>query len=186
MWLMHMCDMSPSDVWHRSFIFVKCVTLLIYTCNTSLSDVWHDSIKCVTQWRNQLFRIFGPELIRITELLKTVRSTVLKNRVGRSIIFATLAAKFWKHHISSASQRAFPGVLGDFFGCSTPSKEVFNYTRIHSLHVNGIVTASSHALWHVLSNKAIWFLGHCWLDTTHIHIFEGDSVLSKFFAPHAE
>jgi len=28
------------------------------------------------------------------------------------------------------------------------------------------------------------FSGHCWVDTTHVHIFEGDSTLSKFFAPH--
>jgi len=32
-----------------------------------------------------------------------------------------------------------------------------------------VVTASSHALWHVLSNKQIWVLGHCWVDTPHIH-----------------
>ena len=37
---------------------------------------------------------------------------------------------------------------------------MLQYTRIHSLLVNGIVTASSHALWSVLSNKVIWVLGH--------------------------
>jgi len=37
---------------------------------------------------------------------------------------------------------------------------VFQYTRIHSLLINGVVTASSHALWRVLSNKVIWVLGH--------------------------
>jgi len=38
---------------------------------------------------------------------------------------------------------------GDFFGYSTPSKEVFYYKKIHSLLVNlvnGVVTASSHSL----------------------------------------
>jgi len=39
-------------------------------------------------------------------------------------------------------------------------KEVFWYTRIHSLLINGVVTASSHALWRVLSNKVIRVLGH--------------------------
>jgi len=29
-----------------------------------------------------------------------------------------------------------------------------------------------------------WVLGHCWVDTPHIYIFEGDWVLSKLFAPH--
>jgi len=33
------------------------------------------------------------------------------------------SARFWKHHISSASERAFPGFLCDIFGCSTLSKK---------------------------------------------------------------
>jgi len=36
---------------------------------------------------------------------------------------------------------------------------VFLYTRIHSLLINSVVTALSHALWRVLSNKGIWVLG---------------------------
>jgi len=54
---------------------------------------------------------------------------------------------FWKRDISSALEKAFPGVFGDLGGCWTPSKRgVFVHARIHSLFVNGIVTASSHAL----------------------------------------
>jgi len=37
----------------------------------------------------------------------------------------------------------------------------------------------SHTLWLVLSNKVIWVLGHCWVDTQHTPTFEGDSVLSS-------
>jgi len=40
----------------------------------------------------------------------------------------------------------FPGVLGGFWVARLPPKEVFEYTRIHSLIVNGIVTASD-AIW---------------------------------------
>jgi len=58
------------------------------------------------------------------------------------------------------------------------------YTRIHSLLVNGIVTALSRALWRVLSNKVIWVLGHCWVETPQIHTYKGDSVLSELFAPY--
>jgi len=94
--------------------------------------------------------------------------------------FAALATKFWKRDISSTLEGAFSGFLKDFFGCWTPSKK---FTRIHSLLVNGIVTASSHALWRVLSIKVIWVLYHCWVDIPHMHIFEGDSVLSNLFAP---
>ena len=123
--------------------------------------------------------MFGPELIRINyQLIK------LKPREGRlqktargAIFFAALAAKFWKRDIRSASERAFPGVFGCVFGCSTPSKKrCLRYTRINLLLVNGVVTASNHALWRVLSNIAIWLLGHFWVDTPHINTFQGDSV----------
>jgi len=43
-----------------------------------------------------------------------------------------------------------------------------------------VSSASSHALWRALSNEVTWVLGHCRVDTPHIHTFEGDSVLSKF------
>ena len=36
------------------------------------------------QWRKQVLKIFGPKLIRINLLIKTVRSAVSKNRVERS------------------------------------------------------------------------------------------------------
>jgi len=43
------------------------------------------------------------------------------------------------------------------------------FTRFLS---TGVVTASSHALWRVLSNKVVWVLGHCWVDIPHIHACE--------------
>jgi len=43
-------------------------------------------------------------------------------RLHNHYIFAASAAKFWKHDISSASERAFPGFFGNIFGCSTLSK----------------------------------------------------------------
>ena len=41
----------------------------------------------------------------------------------RGFLVAASAAKFWKRDIRSALERAFPGFLGDIFGCSTPSKK---------------------------------------------------------------
>ena len=40
-----MCDMTPSCVWHDSFI---CVTWLLHMCNMTPWYVWHDSFICVT------------------------------------------------------------------------------------------------------------------------------------------
>jgi len=43
-WLIHMCDMTHSYVWHDSFI---CVTCLIHMCDMPHSHVWHASFACV-------------------------------------------------------------------------------------------------------------------------------------------
>ena len=77
---------------------------------------WH-------QWIKQLLRIFGPALIRIDEFIKTTRSAVIQNGAERGYFFVASAVKFWKHDISSASERAFPGFFGDIFCCSTLSKK---------------------------------------------------------------
>ena len=74
------------------------------------------------QWRKQLLRMFGPELIRINSLIKTARGAVLKNSAERGFFCAASAAKFWKRDISSASESAFPGVFGDIFGVQLPPK----------------------------------------------------------------
>jgi len=44
-WLIHMCDMTHSYVWHVPFI---CVTWLMHACDMTHSYVWHDSFMCVT------------------------------------------------------------------------------------------------------------------------------------------
>jgi len=44
-WLIHMCDMTHSYVWHDPFIRV---TWLIHMCAMPCSHVWHDSVICVT------------------------------------------------------------------------------------------------------------------------------------------
>ena len=69
------------------------------------------------------------------------------------------------------------GFLVIFLIVQLPPKEVFQCTRIHSLLGNAVVTASSHALWRVFSNKVIWVFGHCWVDTPHVHTFEGDPAV---------
>jgi len=68
--------------------------------------------------KNQLLRIFGPELIRINSLIKFARSVVTKNCTEHGFFLGGVSRE-----ISSASERAFLGVLGDIFDCSTPSKK---------------------------------------------------------------
>jgi len=90
-----------------------------------------------------------------------------------------LLAKFCKRDISSASERAFPGGFGGFFCCWTPSKRgCFHAPEFTRFLSTGVVSASSHVLWRVLSNKVIWVFGHCWLDISHLQTSEWDSLFS--------
>ena len=45
-WLIHVCDMTHSCVWHDSFMYV---TWLIQICDMTHSCVWHDSFMYVTR-----------------------------------------------------------------------------------------------------------------------------------------
>jgi len=93
---------------------------------------------------------------------------------------AAPAAKIWKRNISSASERVFAVFLSEFVVADLPQKngglEHKNALAFCQL-VSSDVAASSYALWRVLSNKVIWALGQCWIDTKHIHTSEGDSPL---------
>jgi len=141
----------------KQWVAFSCSSAGVYSFRSS-QTIWKIPLDSVTltSVEKQLLRIFGPEIIRINSLINIARSAVSKNR---GFFLAASAAKFWKRDTSSASERASPGFFGEIFGCSTPSKKRCQYTRIHSLLVNGVVTASGHALWRDLSNKVIWVLG---------------------------
>jgi len=99
-----------------------------------------------------------------------IKTAVSKNHAQRRQFFdnVTLVARRREH---------FRGVLADFFCCWTPSKKgcvnTQEFTRFLS---TGVVSASSHALWRVLSNKVIRVFGHCWVDIPHMHTSEWDSL----------
>jgi len=97
-----------------------------------------NTLRCQEQWIKQPVRIFGPELIRMN---------------------AASPAKFSKRDITSALGNISWVFWPFFWLVNSLPKEVLYYTRIHSLHVNHVVAASSHALWCVLSNKVIWVFG---------------------------
>jgi len=51
-WLIHMCDMTHSYVWHDSSI---CVTWLIHMCDMTHPYMWHESfirVTCSYVWRD--------------------------------------------------------------------------------------------------------------------------------------
>jgi len=88
---------------------------------------WYSGV-ADSQWGKHLLRIFGPNLF------------VNWNRTKRGFIIAVFFLRRQRNSenlTSVALEKAFPGFLGDFFGCWTLSKkEMFKYTIIHSLLVN--------------------------------------------------
>jgi len=56
----------------------------------------------------------------------------------------------------------------------------FNTQEFTRFLPTGVVSASSHALWRVLSNKVIRVFGHCWVPT-HTHLWLRLPVFSKLF-----
>jgi len=55
-WHIHMCDMTHSYVWHDSFM---CVPWLIHMCDMTLSYMWHDSTSLITRNMTQLLLILS-------------------------------------------------------------------------------------------------------------------------------
>jgi len=102
---------------------------------------------------------------------------------------AAPAAYFWKSDISSASEKAFLGFFGDFFVAELPQKKsCFDTQEFIRFLSTGVVTASSHVHWLVLSNKVFWAVATAWSlmswHPTHTHLGVRLSLFSKLFALH--
>jgi len=98
----------------------------------------------------------------------------------------------------ATAQLSFPVVCIDasqLSNCSAPVTEMLLCcSAFASLDQKSLVVSShfhtsissiiSTKASHKHSSKVRFKLGHCSVDTPRIHIFEEDSVLSNFFAPH--
>jgi len=95
-------------------------------------------------------RIFGPELIRINKsinaLIKTARSAVFKKLRGALFLFRRQPQFFENLTLVARQRERFRGFGRFFWLLNSLQKRIFKYTSIHSLLVNGVITASSHAL----------------------------------------
>jgi len=72
------------------------------------------------------------------------------------------------------AEEAFPDFWDKSFDAEIPQKKRFNTQEFNRFLSTGVMTALSRALWRVLLNKVFWVLGHCWVDTPHIHTSEWD------------
>jgi len=75
-WLIHMCDMTHSCVWHDSFMRVTysfiCLTWLIHMCDVTHSYVLRDSFICVT-WLIRMRDVTHSYVWRDSFYIKVVR-----------------------------------------------------------------------------------------------------------------
>ena len=134
------------------------------------------------QWRKQLLRIFGPELIRINSLI-TPRKRGIKNSRGVRFFFNGVSREILKTW-HSASEKAFLRGLDDFFGCWIPS------WRGILVHKNSLASCQRYC--HSVesrtltcpfkqSNLSAWSL-LSW-HPTHTYLW-GRLCLYKLFSPH--
>jgi len=74
---------------------------------------------------------------------------------GSSVFFCG-AAKSWKRHIARCREHV-RGFWATFFVAELPQKKrCFSIQEFTRFLLTGVVTASSQALWRILSNKVIW------------------------------
>jgi len=103
----------------------------------------------------------------INSLNRTLRSVQKPRKVG---FFCGASRQFfWKPNISSSREKYFQGFLAIFLLLNSLKKKCFSTKECTRSLSNGVATASNHAFWCVLSNKAMWVLSHCWVDTSHLH-----------------
>jgi len=80
------------------------------------------------------------------------------------LFFTAPAAESWKRNISSVSEKAFPDFLAILL------------LLLNSIKRRGVLIHKNSLASCVLPNKAIWVLGHWWVDTPHKHTSEWDSL----------
>ena len=102
-------------------------------------------------------------------------------KTARSLVFfcGALSCNFLKNvcYWKRVEESIF-GFFGQFFLWWTLSKQrCLSTQEFTCLLSTGLFTSLSHALWCVLTNKAIWVLGHCSIDNLRIHTSEGDSLI---------
>ena len=110
-WLIHMCDMTHSYVWHDSFV---CVTWLIHMC-----DMTHDSFICVT-WLVYVWHvsfICVPWLIHMCAmthvyvftqvLLAAMVFPVSRASMGGPLVTVATLPRPWKRHPDARTHRAY-------------------------------------------------------------------------------
>jgi len=106
---------------------------------------------------------------------------LVNNDIARSAVLCVAsAARFWKHDISSASDQAFSGVLGQIFVALLTSKRCV-LVPINWLTPCQLMSSQRcTALWRVYKHQVIYVLGHCGVDDPHTRTPEVYSIFCMF------
>ena len=121
----------------------------------------------MNEWINSLMT----EWINSFRAKHGLQDGFLMQRQPQNLVNLTLVARRRRH---------FQFFLAIFLFAEIPQKKRYLNTQecTHFLST-GIVTASSHALWRVLSKKIIRLFSLCWFDTLYVHT--SNSFFQVFF-----
>ena len=142
-WLIHMCDMTHSHVWHDWF---TCVTWLIHICDMTHSYVWHDAFTWVTWlihmcdmkhsyiWHNSW-------LIHVSDM--THSHTTVRHNTGLIHTYECVVMSLtWMSHVLCRTRH-------DSFICVTRPIHMCNITWVTGLfHVMRVICGLIH-VWHM-------------------------------------
>jgi len=96
-WLIYVCDMTHSCVWHDSFM---CVTWLIHVCYMTHLCVWHDSLMCVTWLINVCDRTRGTHMNESCHTHEWVMSHTWMSHVTHMNEAHTWMSHTWMSHVT--------------------------------------------------------------------------------------
>ena len=169
-WLIHICDMSQSYVWHDSWIsymahklfmcnithsYVRndsstCMTWPIHMCDMTRSYMWHDPFICVTYF----WRLMG----RISWISSSI--SFWCNRFLYTYVLWNICMRDMTHLCVCAMTRAY--VWHDLFICVTRLIHVRNMTHFYYTWD----TTHSCVTW--LIRCATWLNHMCEMTGSHV------------------
>jgi len=191
-WLIHMCDMTHSYMWHDSFI---CVAWLIHICDMTHSFEWHDSFICMT------FVVFVYIFVHIYVWVMSHLLTIHVTHMNESCqTYGWVMSHIWMSHVKHMDEscHTYEWVMSNIWmshvtlmnqSCHTHGWVMSHILTIHvtnmnqSCHTYGWVmslirvshvpthfaTQGQTNVWNISFTRVTWLIHTC--DMTYSHVW---------------
>jgi len=174
-WLIHLCDITYSFVWHDLFI---CVAWLVHVCDMTRSCLWRDSFICVT-WlihvRDMTHSyVWHAVCIRATWLIRmlkgdfgsgcgVVRESSHVTHMNESChTYERVMSHVWMRHVTRMNE-----------SCRTYEWDMSHIWTSHVAHMN----ESCHTYERVMSHIRMSHVTH--MNESSWHTYMNDDVIQK-------